>query len=132
MLKIMNKSVLGVLAVAIIILLGGFFLSKNNQSPATTTSTDSAESSVVIYSNSGYSPANLIVKVGDTVNFKNQSGKSMWVASAPHPTHTDYPEFDAKKGVAMGESYMFTFTKTGTWRYHDHLNPTSFGAIVVE
>ena len=56
----------------------------------------------------------------------------MWVASAPHPTHTNYPGFDAKQGVASGEKYSFTFDKAGSWNYHDHLIPSNFGTIVVE
>jgi plastocyanin len=127
----MNKAIWGVLGVLVIIVLGAFFFSRNNKVSVPTTPT-TTESMMVTYSDSGFSPASITVKVGDTVTFKNQSGKSMWVASAPHPTHTAYPEFDAKKGVAMGESYMFTFTKAGTWEYHNHLNPTSFGTIVVE
>jgi len=139
----MNKTILGVLGVAIIVVLGIFFLSKNNQTasptetPSTTTSTDSAEpstteSGIVTYSDSGFSPVSLTVKVGDTVNFKNQANISMWVASDPHPVHTTYPEFDAKKEVAVGGTYEFTFTKTGTWKYHNHLNPSDTGTIIVK
>jgi plastocyanin len=79
----------------------------------------------------GYTPATLTIKKGDTVKFTNNGTKLNWPASAPHPTHTDYPEFDPKKGIAVGSSWSFTFTKTGTWRFHDHLNPTHFGSITV-
>lgn len=51
---------------------------------------------VVTYTDSGFSPNNLTIKNGQTVTFKNEGPGDMWVASAPHPTHTDYPEFDAK------------------------------------
>lgn len=145
----MNKAIWGVLGVLLIIAFGIFLLlSKNNQvtvpavptateTPTITTSTNSAalsttESMMVTYSDSGFSPASLTVKVGDTVTFKNQSGKSMWVASAPHPTHSAYPEFDAKKGVAIGENYMFAFTKAGAWKYHNHLSPFDTGTIIVQ
>ena len=146
----MGKAIWAVLAVLIIIVLGAFFVSRNNQASVpnvptatenpvtTTTSTESAEpvatatENVVTYSDSGFTPASISIKVGDTVTFKNTSKGVLWVASAPHPTHTAYPEFDAKKGSATGESYMFTFTKAGTWKYHNHLTPTAFGTIVVE
>ena len=146
----MGKVIWAVLAVLIIIVLGAFFVSRNNQASvsdtptatenpiAITTSTKSAEpvavatENIVTYSDSGFTPASISVKVGDTVTFKNTSSKNMWVASAPHPTHSAYPEFDAKKSSATGESYMFTFTKAGTWKYHNHLTPTAFGTIVVE
>ena len=104
--------------------------------PTTTTSTESAEptteSMMVTYSDTGFSPTSLSVKVGDTVTFQNESSKDMWVASAPHPTHTAYPEFDAKADTTAGGSYMFTFTKAGTWKYHNHLNPSMTGTIIVQ
>jgi plastocyanin len=70
----------------------------------------------------------------------------MWPASAFHPTHTVYsgtslsehcPDtagtaFDACKGFLPGQSWSFKFTKAGTWKYHDHLNPGATGTIVVE
>jgi plastocyanin len=55
----------------------------------------------------------------------------MWVASNPHPAHTDYSAFDAKKGYAPGESYSYTFTETGTFPFHDHLHSSLGGTIIV-
>jgi|SRR3989338_342351 len=108
---------------------------QNNQnaqpSPGTQQPT-TPEKVTISYTDSGYSPANVTVPVNTTVVFKNNSSKNIWVASAPHPTHTDYPEFDAKKAIAPGQTYEFTFTKTGTWRYHDHLAPNFFGSVTVE
>jgi len=101
---------------------------------------------VVTYTDSGYSPSTITIKKGGTVTFKNQSSRSMWTASGVHPTHRVYsgtsldehcPDtagtaFDACKGYLPGESWSFTFNKTGTWKYHDHLNPSDRGTIVVE
>ncbi len=79
-----------------------------------------------------FSPSTLDIKNGDIVVFKNESTKSFWPASAPHPQHTNYPEFDAKKALAPGETFQFKFTKTGSWGFHDHLTPTAFGKINVQ
>jgi len=101
---------------------------------------------VVTYTDSGYSPNALTIKQGETVTFKNQSSRSMWPASAVHPTHTVYsgtslsqhcPDtagaaFDACKGFLPGQSWSFTFKKAGNWKYHDHLNPGSTGEIQVK
>ncbi|KKT43481.1 MAG: Plastocyanin [Candidatus Wolfebacteria bacterium GW2011_GWE2_44_13] len=87
--------------------------------------------STVTYTATGFSPAPLTVKIGETVMFKNESVNPMWVASAPHPAHTDYPEFDAMKAIMPGESYSFTFNKIGTWKYHNHMNATQYGSIMV-
>lgn len=85
----------------------------------------------ITYDGSKYSPASLQIKNGDIVRFKNSSSDSFWPASAPHPQHTDYPEFDAKAAVGPGQTFDFKFTKVGTWKFHDHLKPTAFGSITV-
>lgn len=86
----------------------------------------------VSFSGSAFSPANLTIKNGDIVVFKNNSSKDFWPASAPHPQHTDYPEFDPKKRIAPGGTYEFKFTKTGAWGFHDHITPSAFGKITVQ
>lgn len=98
--------------------------------PAPATDID-PQTYTITMTDSGYAPASLEIKKGDTVTFVNNGTKANWPASAPHPTHTDYPEFDPKKGIAVGESWSFTFDRAGTWRFHDHLNPTRFGSITV-
>jgi len=79
----------------------------------------------------GFSPTSLTIKKGDVVTFKNVGSNSHWPASAPHPIHTDYIEFDSKSEVAPGQSWSFTFDKVGSWRYHDHLNSGETGVITV-
>lgn len=86
----------------------------------------------VAYDGKAYSPSQLKIKNGDVVVFKNESTESFWPASAPHPTHTIYPEFDPKKSYGPGTSWQFKFSKVGSWSYHDHLNPSAFGKIMVE
>lgn len=100
--------------------------------PAATGGNIQTTNAVVVYSDSGFSPATLRVKAGTAVTFTNQSSNQMWVASNPHPTHTDYPGFDARKAYATGQSYSFTFTQKGTWGYHNHLSPADGGTIIVE
>ena len=113
---------------------------------ANETPTPEAKEVTITYSNSGFSPSPVNIKVGDTVKFENKSIHNMWPASAMHPTHVVYSgtslsehcpdtantSFDACKGFAPGTSWSFTFTKAGSWGYHDHLNASNFGKIVVE
>lgn len=86
----------------------------------------------VTYTDSGFSPQELTVKVGDTVVFINKSSKEMWVASAVHPAHQILPEFDQLTGVGTSGKYEFTFDKIGTWTYHNHLEPSHIGTIIAE
>ena len=85
----------------------------------------------VTYTDSGYTPATVTVKKGTKVTFKNESTKSMWTASGVHPTHQLLPGFDQLKSVAKGGMYEYTFSKVGTWKYHNHVNPTDVGTVVV-
>lgn len=91
-----------------------------------------AEQATVEINDTGFMPATVRVKAGTTVTFVNNGQALHWPASAPHPAHTDLPEFNAKKGLATGEEYAMMFDKVGTWRFHDHLNPTMTGSVVVE
>lgn len=85
----------------------------------------------VDYNGAKFSPAQLNIKVGDIVIFKNTGASDFWPASDPHPTHTAYPEFDAKKAVPAGGSFQFKFLNAGSWGYHDHFNPTIKGVVNV-
>lgn len=90
-----------------------------------------AARTVVTYTDTGFGPSSIVVAAGTIVTFVNESGKGMWVASDVHPTHLLLPEFDAKKSLGKGASYEFTFMKVGTWRYHNHVNPSDGGTVVV-
>jgi len=87
---------------------------------------------VVKFTDNGFEPSTLTVSSGDTVKFENKSSDDFWPASNVHPTHLLYPGFDAKKPVLPGDSYSFTFTKKGSWGYHNHLEPDVQGTIVVK
>lgn len=87
---------------------------------------------VVQIEDDGFHPQTLSIDAGDTVKFENKSSDDAWPASNVHPTHLLYPGFDAKKPLLPGDSYSFTFTKTGSWGYHNHLEPDVQGTIVVK
>lgn len=145
-----------ILLIVVIVIGGGYMIFKDSKpiekSPADVTSdlpvpgeTNTAEmvaesENVVTYTDSGYAPASLNIKEGDTVTFKNESSQNMWPASAKHPTHEVYPTtggclgstFDACQGVPPGQMWSFKFEVKGDWKYHDHLTPKYFGSVVVE
>ncbi len=85
----------------------------------------------IILSKDGFTPSNLIIQKNDTVVFTSTRDYSFWPASDKHPAHSEYPEFDARKEILFDSSWEFTFTEIGEWSYHDHLNSTLRGLIIV-
>jgi plastocyanin len=79
----------------------------------------------------GFSPNSITINQNDTVCFVNKDDVAHWPASAEHPTHTVYPEFDPKKAVQPDDSYCFTFGRIGNWKYHDHPKPAVAGTVIV-
>jgi plastocyanin len=108
--------------------------------------TPPASFATVTYTDNGFSPKTLNVAVGTTVKFVNNSSHSMWVASGVHPTHTAYDgttlqqhcegtsstSFDECTAVGAGNTYSFTFSKAGSFNYHNHVRANDFGTIVVK
>jgi len=86
---------------------------------------------VIVGEDGNFSPSEVKIKNGGKVTWTNKGSRAVWPASAMHPTHLIYPEFDARKSIGPGESYSFKFERAGSWKYHDHLNPSSFGAVNV-
>lgn len=77
---------------------------------------------VVDYTSDGFVPKELTIPIHARVAFRNQADTPLWAASDPHPTHTDYPAFDAQKDFNKNTVYEFTFGQSGTFSYHNHKN----------
>lgn len=91
----------------------------------------SVEDVVVTLTNTGFEPAEVNIAPGTAVIWVNQSGKTATVNSSPHPQHTDYDPLNLDQ-FKDGESLSFTFDAPGTYKYHDHLNSSHFGTVIVE
>lgn len=87
---------------------------------------------VVSISNNHYQPNLTVAKVSDIIRFENNDQINHWPASNIHPTHDIYPEFDPKKPIKPGEGWGFEFKKEGLWRFHDHLDATLSGIILIK
>lgn len=90
-----------------------------------------AARTVVVLSDGGFAPLSVTVKSGTVVSFVNEGDGQMWVASAPHPTHSILPDFDQKASVGNGGTYEYTFTRVGTWKFHNHAVPSQTGTVIV-
>ncbi len=106
------------------------------QCPGSSSSSSSSSSRAgqtyeVLYTKDGFAPSLLVIRYNDTVRFRNSSGLQMWVASDPHPAHSDYPDFNQRATSGTGSTYSFPFTRVGTWGYHSDLKLTHQAVIVV-
>jgi len=148
--------------VAVVVILGGwYFLTQDGDNDRTGTDTgdtdgvtlleedtdnDADEEAGVVevtYNSSGFSPSEVRIPRGGTVVFRDSGTGNMWVASAMHPTHTNYPGSDIDLcGTAQeagifdqcdtGAEFRFMFNETGTWPYHNHTQASHFGRVIVE
>ncbi len=89
-----------------------------------------APASEVTVTATGFAPATSTVARGATVRFLNADSAAHQVASAPHPTHTIYPPLNGDV-LQSGASFDVVFSKAGTYKYHDHLNPGLTGSVTV-
>jgi len=106
---------LTIIVIAVVVL-GGWFLIRSQQTPTSTSSVltpTSTESSAPSASE------------GATAQEENI------VNSALHPTHLEYPPLNLGV-IKPGESKSLTFPEAGTYKYHDHLNPSLFGSVTVQ
>ncbi len=97
--------------------------------PAGSTTTQATES--VTLTSSGFAPQSLTVKVGTKVVWTNQNGTAAAVNSASHPTHLVYPPLNLGN-FGNGDTLSLVFDKPGTYKYHNHLNASQIGVVVVE
>jgi len=84
----------------------------------------------VILNKNGFSPATVTIKVGSAVRWKNESGSQQTVNSDNYPTNQLHKELNF--GIfANNSSVAHTFTKAGTYGYHNQLNHKQAGKVIV-
>lgn len=85
----------------------------------------------VTFTRSGFDPKTVTIKAGTRVIWLNKSGGPATVNSAIHPTHQVFPPLNLGE-FPDGSSVQLVFDKPGTYNYHNHLNPSQTGTVVVE
>ena len=90
-----------------------------------------SETKVIEMTPEGFVPQEATIDVNSSVIFVNKDKEARWPASNTHPTHELYPQFDPKHGIKPEESWAFKPTKTGVWKFHDHLFPHYRGVLTV-
>jgi len=80
-----------------------------------------------------FSPKNITINVGDTVEWINEEGYHNVNGKKSHPRNKNNPTSFGNK-VGSGWTYKFTFTKPGTYKYHcdPHLSADMVGTVKVK
>ncbi len=72
-----------------------------------------------------FTPATLTVKAGTTVTWTNRD-------DIPHGIASSDNAFAKSKAMDTDQSYSFTFTTPGTYKYFCYVHPHMVGTIVVQ
>lgn len=147
MTKIDLRNTLLLSLVFILVAVFGFWLpNRVTQQPSASSGSSGHAEVKVKYTDQGFVPKTVTVTVGTTVAWSSPSGRPMWVASDPHPSHTDLKGFDEKGVITKAKTaspfvgtayahgtgvYEYTFMKVGSWKYHNHVNPQDRGTVIV-
>ncbi len=139
----MNKSLVAVVGVLVLVVIV-FVLSRTTLKPTEqkTVMDESPQSQsakpleqlepyLITVTDTGFSPSELTVKKGGKVVWVNKSSKIVTLASADHPSHRKYPALNLGDFV-KGTTVQLVFDTPGTYTYHNHLNPTQTGTVVVK
>lgn len=146
----LNRNLIIGLVVVALVLLGGWFYIQSQSttklqttqeevtpaqtpqpSPTPQADQERVENTVSIKS-SGFSPKEIKIKAGEKVTWVNDDSEEHQVNSATHPSHTAYPPLNTVGFLKPGAKKSLEFPAKGTYKYHDHLNPSLTGTVVVE
>lgn len=142
----MSKNFLVSAGVIVLVLIVGIWLltgsKKNAPSPSPASNPSASQETAspsaeviqmkVTITSSGFMPQTITVKAGESVTWVNGDNVSHQVNSAVHPTHQVYPPLNTVGELKAGESKSLMFPDVGSFKYHDHLNPSLIGTVVVE
>ena len=100
-------------------MMGGYNGAQQDPSSATPVT-----GNAVTIQNFAFAPANLQVKVGTTVTWTNND-------TAPHTVTFRDGSLTSSSTLRQGDTYSYTFTKTGTFSYYCDFHPYMVGQVVV-
>ena len=85
-----------------------------------------AANNTIILSNNTFSTPVITIKKGDTVSWNNND-------ATDHTITSDQPSVDApmSQAFSLGQSFVFTFLKAGSYKYHCAFHSNMKGTVVV-
>lgn len=84
-----------------------------------------AATKTIDITNRGFTPNKVTIDFGDTVTWTNKD-------TTPHQVVADQARFTSSPLLAAGQSYSFTFTKSGSFTYRDGVAMNRKGTVTVK
>ncbi|MCR4284133.1 MAG: cupredoxin domain-containing protein [Parcubacteria group bacterium] len=80
--------------------------------------------------NNAFSPSVIVIKRGTEITWTNEDNFAHQIASDSSIVKNPLPELESKI-LAKGQSYIFMFTRPGTFDYYCRIHPFMKGTIIV-
>ena len=134
-----NKGLLALIIIIIIIIVAGVYLyyaqssnrnvqtgmnNSTNQSMGNNSTNTTSAATTISIQNMTFNPNQITIKSGTNIQWVNND-------NVQHQISSDNGAFQSNT-LNPGDSYNFFFAKTGIYGYHDALNPTITGTIIVQ
>lgn len=130
--------IVGFLAISIVAA-GAIFLNREPVPPQVPSDcsdlTNQTAVTIVYTTDTFFSPSCVKVSSNTTFTWENASDTTIEIGADPHPIHTGNQEVSAGEFVLeikAGNKAQVTLQELGIFGYHDHLNSSATGIIVVE
>lgn len=86
---------------------------------------------VIEITSAGFVPSTLTVNPNTDVVWVNEDAAPHLPAADPYPSHSSLPTLVPARALGQHESYTYRVSRPETIHYHDDLNPTQIGTVVV-
>ena len=132
------KKILAGLIILALLLGGGWYLYRQGifsgpANPQNLTSQPTVPQAQVAITSQGFVPQTILIQKGSSVIWTNKDIRPHQIASDPHPTHSLLTSLGQGKAISPKSTFTFTFNQTGTFTYHDELNPLGAkGEVIVK
>jgi len=134
-----NRGLLALIIIIIIIIVAGVYLyyaqssnpnvqtgmnNSTNQSMGNNSANTTSAATTISIQNMTFNPNQITIKSGTNIQWVNKD-------NVQHQISSDNGAFQSNT-LNPDDSYNFFFAKTGIYGYHDALNPTITGTIIVQ
>ena len=101
-----------------------------NSAPNLNAIQESDVAATITYTGKGFEPNLSAIQANKMVRIRNRSVRALQFVSDPYPTDADEPEFNVG-AINPCDSKTFYVSQKGTWGYHNALDPSETGQMIV-